>query len=175
METIMSRLSDARNTILGYAFGSAGVVGVFKVFVPIPAVEVGLLTAVTIGMCNKIARIYGYESLSGISTFIGVLVGAANGVKLATSTLDLIPGIGAGANAIATFTLHTVTGIALIIVFELLDAGEITNKDIQKSPIGFINALLGAATSVIGGFVRGDFSGAIESAKHEFSRRWQGI
>jgi uncharacterized protein (DUF697 family) len=166
------KIKKARNTILSYAFGSAGVVGLFKLVVPIPAIEVGALTAVTMAMCKKIAQIYGYESLGGISKFFGVLVGAAMGVKLAASTLDVIPGLGAGANAIATFTLHGVTGIALIVVFELLEDGGITNADIQSTPAGFVNALLGAVTGVVGGFVRGDYYGAIQNAKEGFTQRW---
>lgn len=166
------KIDQARNTILLYATGSAGVVGIFKIVVPIPLIEVGALTAITMKMCREIAKIYGYESLGGISTFFGVLVGAAMGVKLAASTLDMIPGIGAGANAIATFTLHSVTGIALIVVFELLNEGGISNTDLQNSPAGFIDALLGAVTKVVGGFVRGDYYGAIESAKSEFLQRW---
>lgn len=164
----MSKLEDARNCILQNAFMSAGACGVLKGFVPIPWIEVGALTFITKRMCDKIARIYGYESLSGMSTFFGVVVGAATGAKLAAGILDVIPGLNIGANAIATFTLHTVTGIIVISACELLDEGLITDKNIRNSTAGTISKILGAVTAVVSGFVRGNYYEAVQTVKDAF-------
>lgn len=164
----MSKLERARDTILGYAFAASGVIGAFKIFVPIPYIEVGALTWCTKSMCDRIARIYGYESLSGMSTFFGVVIGAALGVKLATGILDTIPGIGATANAIATFTLHSVTGVILIAVCELLDDGCITESDIRNSSAATISKILGTVTDNVAGFVRGNPVDAINHVKEAY-------
>jgi uncharacterized protein (DUF697 family) len=166
----MSRIQEARNCVLRYAFGSSGVCGIFKLIIPIPLIEVGVLTLVTKKMCDKITRIYGYNSLSGMATFFGVLIGAASGVKLATGILDVIPGLGAGANAIATFSLHVITGIILIAVCELLDDESINESDLANSTVDTISKVLGSVTDVIGDFVRGDYNGAIYNVKAHIKR-----
>jgi uncharacterized protein (DUF697 family) len=164
----MGKLDEARDCVLQNAFLSAGACGIFKGLVPIPWLEVGALTWVTKRMCDKIVDIYGYQNLSGMSTFFGVVIGAATGAKLAAGILDVVPLLNIGANAVATFTLHTVTGIIVIAACELLDDGAISNKDIECSTIGTISKILGSVTAVIGGFARGNYHDAIHTVKDAF-------
>ena len=171
----MSKIEKARDVTLHYAFGASGACFLFKAILPIPWIEVSALTAVTMKMCQEITSIYEYNSLAGMTTFFGVVIGAASGAKLATGVLDAIPGIGAGANAIATFTLHTVTGIILIAICELLDQGCITENDLKKSNVATISKMLGTVTLLVGTFVRGDnLQDSINSVKNAFLDEGEG-
>lgn len=163
----MNKRSKAILCVITRAAAAGGVCGVFKVAVPIPLIEVGGLTAVTKNMCKKIAKIYHYDGLSGISTLIGVAVGAALGVKLATELIESIPGIGAVANVASTVSLHLVTGAIMIVVFELLDDGVISKQAIndEESVIGIVNRLMGGMTDIVGKLFRGDFAGAMSYSK----------
>jgi hypothetical protein len=110
-------------------------------------------------MSEDIARIYGYESLTGISQFSGVVVGAATDAKLGAEVLSFVPFAGAGANAIATFSLHILTGICLMIAFESMIEGNIDESIVRNTPAALISTLLGAATDVVGDCLRGDVAG----------------
>ncbi len=164
----MNKRNKAICCVLTRAAAAGGVCGVFKTAVPIPLIEVGGLTAVTKNMCGKIAKIYHYDGLSGISTFIGVATGAALGAKLAATVLEAIPGIGAAANVASTVSLHLATGAIMIVVFELLDEGVISPQAIndKESVIGIVNRLMGGITDIVGKLFRGDFSNAMSYAKN---------
>lgn len=164
----MTKLEDARNCVLQNAQLSPGVCGAFKPVVPILCATTFATTCITKQICDKIVRIYNYEHLSGMSTFFGVVIGAANGAKLTTRVLDFFPGTTVAPNAIAIFTLHLVTGIVVIAVCELLDEGVISNTDIQNSAFGTVSKILGAATSVVSGFARGDYYDAIRTVKDAY-------
>lgn len=159
---------EAKNCVMLYALGASGACGFFKLIVPIPFVEVVALTAVTKKMCKEITSIYGYSSIDGMGTLFGVAVGAFSGAKLATGILDIIPGLGAGANAIATYSLHTLTGFSLILICELLKDGKIKESDIRDSSLSVINIVAKISTSLIGGFLRGDLNDSIAAGKRAF-------
>ena len=163
----MNKRNKAILCVITRAAAAGGVCGVFKAAVPIPLIEVGGLTAVTKNMCKKIAKTYHYDGLAGISTLIGVAIGAALGVKLATELIESIPGIGVGANIVSTVSLHLATGAIMIVVFELLDDGFISKEAIndEKSVIGLVNRLMGGITDIVGKLFRGDFAGTMSYAK----------
>jgi uncharacterized protein (DUF697 family) len=163
----------AKNCTMMYALGASGACGFFKLIIPIPFIEVGALTLVTKKMCKEITNIYGYSSIEGLGTLFGVAIGAFSGAKLATGFLDFFPGIGAGANAIATFSLHTLTGYSLILICELLKDGKITEKDIKNSPISIIDIIAKISITAVGGFLRGDLNDAILSGKRAF--KWSKV
>lgn len=163
------RCSVAGGHVLAYASGAAAASGVIKLFLPFPGSDVAPLTAITKSMCDNVTAIYGYQSLKGLSEFIGVLIGAAEGMTLAAEVSSFIPVIGAGANAVAMFTLHALTGFALILVFELLGAGEITEEDVRATPVGLVSRILGSATDVVANVIKGgSIPSAVEGAKREF-------
>lgn len=163
---------EAYNIILKYALSASGACGVFKIFVPIPFLEVGALTLITKKMCSELTAIYGYESLSGMGMLYGVAIGAFSGAQLAAGILDFVPFIGACSNAIATCMLHTVTGLSMIIICEHLEDGVLSATDVKDSPWEIINSISTCVVGLVGAFLRGDISNAIDSGK-EASRLWK--
>jgi uncharacterized protein (DUF697 family) len=151
----MTRIEEALNATLKYSgLAASACFGILSI-VPIPGVDAIALTPITKTLCDKITRIYGYSSLSGMAMFTGVIIGAASGAKLAVSVTSVIPVIGAGANAVATATLHMVTGFALTITLDMLYEGSISEEYIRDSPVGFISGLMGVATDAVGNIARG--------------------
>ncbi len=149
----------ARNCMLKHSILAAGGCGVFKAIVPIPKAEVGALTCTTMNMCKKIAHIYGYDHLSGLTQLIGVATGAAFGVSLATDIMQFIPGINVVASMASTSILHLVTGSIMIGVFEMMDAGMIDATNLKDSKVtSIINSFAANATTLVGGVFRGDIS-----------------
>ncbi len=164
----MNKRNEAILCVVTRAVTAAGICGVFKGVVPIPCIEVGGLTATTKNMCQKIAKIYHYDGLSGISTLIGVATGAALGTKLASEILESIPGIGIVANVTSTASLHVATGTIMIIIFELFDEGIVPKQFIndEKSIIALVNRLMGSLTGIVGKMFRGDFAGTMTYVKN---------
>ncbi len=164
---------DALLSTLAWATTAAGTAFGMRFFIPIPGIDIGPLTLITTTMTRRLAARYGYDSLSGLAVFVGVVVGAASGAKLAAEVLTLVPGLGAGANAAATFSLHAITGVVLILVFNMLKDGAITESFIKRSPIGAISELVGLATTIVACVVRGgDGNDAIKEAIRKFKRRF---
>jgi uncharacterized protein (DUF697 family) len=162
---------DAWGSVCLYSISAACTSGITKFFIPIPWIDVAPLTWITKKMSEDVTNIYGYKSLTGISQFTGVIVGAATGAKLGTEVLSIIPFAGAGANAIATFSIHMLTGICLMITFESMIEGNIDESIVRNTPAAFISTLLGTATDVVGDFVRGDVTGALTKAKSEIQTK----
>jgi len=150
-----SKSEQAVSQTVGHAIAAAGTSFGLKFFFPIPAIDAAPLTLITQRLCNKIAAIYGYKSLRGLSTFTGIVIGAASGAKLATEVTSLIPVAGATAGAIATFTLHMVTGVMLIIAFEALKQGSIKEEDLINSPVAAISELAEIALHKVADILRG--------------------
>ena len=146
---------QAVSQTLGHAITAASTSFGLKFFLPIPGIDAAPLTLITQRLCNKIASIYGYKSLRGLSTFTGVVIGAATGAKLATEVTSFIPIAGATASAIATFTLHMVTGVMLIIAFEALKQGSIEEEDLINSPVAAISELAEIALHKVADILRG--------------------
>lgn len=123
-------------------------------------IEVGALTKVTTNMCKDIVKVYGYENISGISSFIGVVVGAATGGIMATKIVELIPGIGAAASAVTTFSLHVLTGTVITSICELLDEDLIDKSYLTNEGLKSINELFDLMTGIIADTVRGYSTGS---------------
>ncbi|GKX68934.1 hypothetical protein [Inconstantimicrobium mannanitabidum] len=130
-------------------------------------VEVGALTKVTTKMCKRIVKVYDCDGISGISSFIGVVVGAASGNIIAGKLLELIPGVGVAAGAITTFSLHALTGILITAVCELIDENLIDKSFINNPDIKFISYILDLMTESVADIARGYFSG--KDLKDSFS------
>ncbi len=141
--------------MLKHSILAAGGCGVFKAIVPIPKAEVGALTCTTMNICKKIAHIYGYDHLSGLTQLIGVATGAAFGVSLATDIMQF----NVAASMASTSILHLVTGSIMIGVFEMMDAGMIDATNLKDSKVtSIINSFAANATTLVGGVFRGDIS-----------------
>lgn len=164
------RCSVAGGHVLAYASGAAAVSGVMKFFIPFPGVDIAPLTMITKSMCENVSSIYGHQqSLKGLSEFITGLIGATEGMKLATEVTSFIPIAGASTNAVAAFTLHALTGFGLILLFELLEAGDITEADLSKTPVNFVSRILGPVTDAVASIIRGgSIPSAVQEAKREF-------
>lgn len=130
-----------------------------------PILSGALLTGVTINMCEEIVDVYGYKSLSGMSTFIGVIPGAAAGASVANVVIGYIPGIGAIANCAATALLHTVSGLIVISICELYKDGAVTNDELKNNSMGIASAILGELTGKVGDVLRGTHSDMKEDVK----------
>ncbi len=162
----MAKLDDARYCILQNGFMSAGASGVFKALVPIPWLEIGPLTWVTRNMCEQIAGCYGYEDLPGMDHFFAVVIAEATTAKLAAGIFDFVPGFNIGTNAVATFTLHAVTGIIVTAACELLDAGKIAPQEIENANRESVKKIMGTVTSIVYDFARGNYIEALEIVKN---------
>ena len=130
-----------------------------------PILSGALLTGVTINMCEEIVDVYGYKSLSGMSTFIGVIPGAAAGASVANVVIGYIPGIGAIANCAATALLHTVSGLIVISICELYKDGAVTDNELENNSMGIASAILGELTGKVGDVLRGTPSDMKEAVK----------
>ncbi len=162
----MAKIDDARFCILQNGFMSAGAAGVFKALVPVPWLEIGPLTWVTRNMCDQIAGCYGYEDLPGMDHFFAMVIAEATTAKLAAGIFDFVPGFNIGTNAIATFTLHAVTGIIVIAACELLDEGLIAAREIEEANRETIKKVISTVNSVVYDFARGNYLKALEVVKN---------
>lgn len=134
-----------------------GAVAIIKV--GLSGVEVMLLTKATKWMCGQVAEKYGYREISGMSKFIGVLVGTATGIVLANKIIEIVSGVGEAANAVATATLHLVTGIGIAAVCELIHEGIIDEKYIKNVKTEQVSKILGVAVDLLARSVRECFAG----------------
>jgi len=78
-----------------------------------PAIETSALTLNTIKMCHEICDTY-QMSGGAVSSLVAQLTGSFAGKTLANFVLDKFPGLGNLANATITYTLHEITGRAII-------------------------------------------------------------
>ncbi|NTW97924.1 MAG: hypothetical protein HGB28_05170 [Oscillochloris sp.] len=141
---------------LAFATTGAGASFSIKTFIPLPVIDAVPQTLIVKTMSHQIASIYGYSALKGLTTFTGILVGSASGMKLASEVITFIPVAGPGTSAVTTFALHMSTGIVLVIVFELLQAGLITEDYIQNTTSDDVGFLLNLATQVLLDILRGN-------------------
>ena len=125
--------------------------------IPLSIIRVPALTKITSEMADEVVSSYGYKSLSGISTFFSIVLGAATGVRIANEVLERIPGIGTCAACVSTASLHLFTGAVLVGVCEMIKAGRITDAELQNT--GFCKILCGRlvknATQIVGNLIRG--------------------
>lgn len=150
-------MRKARKCVIGHASVAAAGCGAFKIVVPIPKVETVVLTKTTMDMCKKIAKIYGYDKVAGITQLAGVATGAAFGITLAGGILEVIPGLGPAACVASTSILHLTTGALMIAVFEMMDEGVIDATSLNESNIiSTINTLASDMTGLVGNLLRGD-------------------
>ncbi|NTU80909.1 MAG: hypothetical protein HGA45_16265 [Chloroflexales bacterium] len=141
-----------------FAFATAGAGASFsiKTFVPLPVVDAVPQTLIVKGMSDQLASIYGYNKLKGLTVFTGVLVAAGSGVKLASEVITFVPFAGPSTSAVTAFGLHMLTGVALIITFELLQKGAIAEDYIKTTSVDEIAHLLGLASRALLNILRGD-------------------
>uniref|UniRef100_UPI0040559C7A hypothetical protein n=1 Tax=Candidatus Electronema sp. TaxID=2698783 RepID=UPI0040559C7A len=131
-----------------------------------PILSGALLTGVTINMCEEIVDVYGYKSLSGMSTFIGVIPGAIAGASIASAVIGYIPGIGVIANCTATTILHTICGLIVISACELYRDGSVSDDELKNNSMGLASSILGELTGKLGDVLRGtpgDMKEAVKS------------
>lgn len=164
----MAKIDEARFVILQNGFMSAGACGVFKALVPIPWLEIGALTWATRNMCDRLVQIYDYENLPGMDDLISNAIGSATEAKLVSGLLDVVPGFNIGTNAVATFTLQTVTGIIITSICELLDERALSQESVKHISTSTIRNILSTVTSVVGEFARANYHDAIQIVKAEF-------
>ena len=166
----MSKKQEAVKCVLVHAGLAATGCGVFKAVVPVPLIEVGVLTMATKKMCKKLANIYGYDGIAGVTTLIGVAVGAGFGGSLATRIGDFIPGINVAANVASTTILHLTTGAIMIAAFELMKDGYIDPVSLTKSnSVSLVNELAVCATAMVGGVLRGgSLDDVVTSIKNKY-------
>lgn len=82
-------------------------------------IDTFFLTACTYQMCKRIAACYGVGASSKMATSVaGIAVGKMLGAEVAKMFVKWIPGIGNSANAAATWSLHTITGLAIYLIYE---------------------------------------------------------
>lgn len=125
-----SGFEEARSTVMWSAAKSAG-----AALIPIAIFRIPALTGITSSMGEDIMESYGYESLRGPANFLAVAIGACAGISLANEILNKFPGIGTFAASASTASLHIITGSFLIIVCEMMQAGEITDEELQDTAI----------------------------------------
>lgn len=125
--------------------------------IPSSLIRIPLLTKITSNMADEVVRVYGYQSLSGISTFFSIALGAATGVRLANEILTKIPGIGTCAACVSTASLHLFTGAALVGVCEMIKAGRLTDAELQDTKFCKIlcSRLVKEASKTVCNLIRG--------------------
>lgn len=168
----MSTEQAKRAVEQAFAFAAAGAGASFsiKTFIPLPVVDAVPQTLIVKGLSDQLAAIYGYHPLKGLTLFTGVLVGAGGGGKLASEAITWIPFAGPPASAVTAFGLHMLTGVALIITFELLQQGAIAEDYLTNPNISEVGHLLSLSSQALLDMLRGgDQAEAIRAAVDSFS------
>jgi uncharacterized protein (DUF697 family) len=100
------------------AAATSGLTSMIPFIGPLAGDTIGL-TAITIAMTVSLASLFDKKFETGALASFGAVVGGMMfGAALGKGIISLVPGLGAGANAIATFALHEATGWALFLIFE---------------------------------------------------------
>ncbi len=125
--------------------------------IPLSIVRVPALTKITASMAKRIVTLYGYQSLSGLTSFFSIVLGAATGVRIANEVLAHVPMLGTGAACISTACLHLFTGGVLIGVCELIKAGNLSDSELQDTKFCkvFCSRLIENASNIVFRTIRG--------------------
>lgn len=140
---------------LDLAATGAGASCIVKICNPLPVSD-AISQVVTMKLISdKIASIYGFKALPGLTRFTAKLVGAGGGVKLASEVAMPIPFIGLGTSTIAAFCIQMSASIVFIIIFELRQKGNIPEDYMKTASPSEIAYLLRLAVEAIGDILRG--------------------
>jgi hypothetical protein len=153
---------------LAFATTGAGASFSIKTFVPLPVIDAIPQNLITKVMTDQLASMYGFSELKGLNSFMGMVVGAASGMKLASELATFIPVAGPGSSAVTTFAIHMSEGIVLTIVFELIREGAIPEEYVKNATFGDISILLGLAAETMIEIVRG--GDGVESVTHAIEK-----
>lgn len=145
-------LKKASGIIIWSAVKAAG-----AAVIPVTVIRVPLLTKITANMATNVITAYGYGSLSGLSNFFSIALGAASGVRIANEILARIPGIGSAAASLSTAGIHLFTGAVLVIACEMIKAGKISDAELQDKAFCKLlcNSFVKKASDIVFRLIRG--------------------
>jgi len=163
------QVKDAIEYALAFATAGAGASFSIKTFVPLPAIDAVPQTLIVQAMSHQITSLYDFTSIKGLATFTTMIVGVGSGAKLISEVASFIPVAGPSTSAATSFALHISTGIVLIILFELLQEGFISEDYFHNISTSEISNLLLLASEVVVEVMRGkDGVEAVQTAVEKF-------